>query len=63
MEGRFETRCGEMMDQTCVKVEDWQEFMSQLEAFTKLFAQTFVESAQRRQWVEYVSGLLSTLER
>ena len=63
MEGRFEARCGELMDQACVKVEHWQEVMPQLEAFVKPFAETLVESAQRRHLVEYVSGLLSTLER
>ena len=63
MEGRFEARVGELLDQACVKVEDWQEVVAQLEAYAKPFAQTLVESAQRRHLVEYVSGLLSTLER
>ena len=63
MEGRFEARCAELMDQACVKVEDWQEVVATLEAFAKPFAETLVESAQRRHLVEYISGLLSTLER
>ena len=63
MEGRFEARVGELLDQACVKVEDWQEVVAQLEAFAKPFAQTLVESAQRRHLVEYIAGLLSTLER
>jgi SRSO17 transposase len=63
MEGRFEARCGELLDQACVRPEDWQEVMTQLDAFAKPFAQTLVETAQRRHLVEYVSGLLSTLER
>ena len=46
-----------------MKVEDWQEVMTQLEAFAKPFPETLVESALRRHWVEYVSGLLSTLKR
>ena len=63
MEGRFEARRGELLDQACVRVEDWQEVMTQLEAFAKPFTETLVESAQRRHLVEYIAGLLSTLER
>ena len=63
MEGRFEARCAELMDQACVKVEDWQEVVAQLEAFAKPFSETLVESAQRRHLVEYIAGLLSTLKR
>ena len=63
MEGRFEARCGELLDQACVKVEDWQEVLAQLKAFAKPFSETLVESAQRRHLVEYIAGLLSTLER
>ena len=56
MEGRFEARCGELLDQACVKVEDWQEDVAQLGAFAKPFEETFVESAQRRHWVESIAG-------
>ena len=46
-----------------MKVEDWQEVMTQLEAFAKPFPETLVESARRRHWVESIAGLLSTLKR
>ena len=63
MEGRFEARCGELLAQACVRAEDWGEVVARLEAFTERFTESLVESAQRRHLVEYVSGLLSTLER
>jgi SRSO17 transposase len=63
MDGRFETRREELLAQSCVSVEDWAMVVSRLEAFAGPFVDSLTEVAQRQHFLEYSSGLLSSLER
>lgn len=62
MDGRFEVRRAELLAQTRVSVEDWKGATQRLETFVEPFVESLMESAQRRHFVEYASGLLSNLE-
>lgn len=63
MDGRFEVRRGELLAQALVCEGDWAGVMERLEAFALPFVGGLGEASQRRHVVEYVAGLLSTLER
>lgn len=63
MDGRFEARREELLAQACVSVKDWEAVVARLETFVEPFVESLTESAQRRHFVEYASGLLSNLER
>lgn len=63
MDGRFEVRRQELLAQACVSVEDWEAVVTRLETFVEPFVAALTEAAQRRHFVEYAAGLLSSLER
>ncbi len=63
MDGRFEVRRAELLAQAQVSVEDWDGASQRLETFVEPFVESLIESAQRRHFVEYASGLLSNLKR
>ncbi len=63
MDGRFEVRRAELLAQAQVSVEDWDGASQRLETFVEPFVESLIESAQRRHFVEYSSGLLSNLKR
>ena len=63
MDGRFEVRREELLAQAQVSAEDWGEVSARLETFVWPFVGVLAEGAQRRHFVEYSAGLLSTLER
>ena len=63
MEGHFEGRCEELLSQSEVSAADWKGVMSRLATFVSPFVGALVESSQRRHFVEYAAGLLSTLDR
>ena len=63
MDGRFEARRDELLAQAQVSPEDWSGVIARLESFVKPFVTALTEPAQRRHFVEYLSGLLSTLAR
>jgi hypothetical protein len=62
MDGRFEVRREELLAQARVSAEDWASVSARLEAFVEPFVAGLTEDAQRRHFLEYSSGLLSTLE-
>ena len=62
MDGRFEVRREELLAQARVSAEDWESVSARLEAFVEPFVTELTEDAQRRHFLEYSSGLLSTLE-
>ena len=63
MDGRFEVRREELLSQAQVSAEDWSGVSARLETFVETFVSVLTGEAQRRHFVEYLSGLLSTLER
>lgn len=63
MDGRFEIRREELLAQARVSAQDWVGVSERLETFVEPFVKGLTEAAQRRHFVEYSSGLLSTLER
>ena len=63
MDGRFEVRRAELLAQAQVSAEDWDGVTERLETFVEPFVESLSESAQRRHFVEYASGLLSNLEQ
>ena len=63
MDVRFEVRREELLSQARVSAEDWIGVSARLETFVVPFVGLLTEQAQRRHFVEYSSGLLSTLER
>ena len=63
MDGRFEVRRAELLAQAQVSMEDWDGVTERLETFVEPFVESLSESAQRRHFLEYASGLLSNLER
>jgi len=62
MDGRFEVRREELLAQARVSAEDWASVSARLETFVEPFVAGLTEDAQRRHFLEYSSGLLSTLE-
>lgn len=63
MDGRFEVRRKELLSQAQVSIEDWTGVSARLETFVEPFVSVLTGEAQRRHFVEYSSGLLSTLDR
>ncbi len=63
MDGRCEVRREELLAQTRVSAEDWVGVSERLEQFVEPFVGALTEAAQRRHFVEYSAGLLSSLER
>lgn len=63
MDRQFEARCGELMAQSEVCSADWDGVTKRLEEFVSPFVGALTESAQRRHFVEYAAGLLSSLDR
>ena len=62
-EARFEARCEELLEQAEVSADDWDGVIEWLGEFVKPFVARLFEPAQRRHFLEYTVGLLSTLER
>jgi len=62
MDGRFEVRREELLAHARVSAEDWASVSARLETFVEPFVAGLMEDAQRRHFLEYSSGLLSTLE-
>ena len=56
MDRRFEARREELLAQAYVSVKNW-------EAVVAPFVEALAGAARRRHWVEYWSGLLSSLDR
>ena len=63
MDGQFAARCEALLEQAQVSAADWDGVTARLESFVTPFVAAFTEAAQRRHFVEYAAGLLSTLER
>jgi SRSO17 transposase len=63
MEGNFETRCEELLEQAQVSAADWDGVTARLVEFVAPFVGVLTEAAQRRHFAEYAAGLLSTLDR
>src|SRR5450759_2887100 len=63
MDRRFDTRLQEMLAQAQVSPEVTKGLLSRLETFVQPFTASLAEPEQRRHTVEYLSGLVSTLER
>ena len=62
MDGRFAVRLDELMAQACVSAQDWSDVSSRLAEFVSPFVSELTEEAQRRHFLEYSKGLLSTLD-
>ena len=63
MERRYEVRLGEMLAQAEVSPELMQGLLERLETFAEPFAESLAGPQQRRHAAEYMTGLLSKLER
>jgi SRSO17 transposase len=63
MDRRFDTRLKEMLAQAEVSPELIEGLLSRLETFAQPFTSSLRGSEQHRHTVEYVTGLLSKLER
>ena len=63
MDRRFEARLSAMLAQAEVAPELIDGFLRRLETFVQPFAASLAEPEQRRHTVEYLTGLLSKLER
>jgi SRSO17 transposase len=63
MERRYEARLEEMLEDAEVPPEMLEGMLTRLETFVEPFADALDEAAQRRHALEYVTGLLSDLER
>ena len=63
MERRFEVRLEEMLAQAEVSPELMQGLLKRLDAFAEPFAKSLAQPGQRRHAAEYMTGLLSKLDR
>lgn len=63
MERRYEVRLEQMLAQAEVAPELMRGLLQRLEAFAERFARSLVQPEQRRHAAEYMTGLLSKLER
>jgi SRSO17 transposase len=63
MERRFESRLNEMLDQAQVSPEILRGVLPRLEKFVEPFAENLPAPEYRRHAAEYVTGLMSRLER
>jgi SRSO17 transposase len=63
MERRYEVRLAQMLAQAEVSPESMQGLLKRLEAFVEPFARSLAQPGQRRHAAEYMTGLLSKLER
>ena len=63
MERRFESRLNEMLDQAQVSPEIIRGLVPRLEKFVEPFAENLPGAEHRRHAAEYVTGLMSRLER
>jgi len=63
MERRFESRLNEMLDQAQVSPEILRGVLPRLEEFVEPFAENLPGPEHRRHATEYVTGLMSRLER
>ena len=63
MERRFEARLDEMMEQAEVSPELLKDLLPRLNQFVLPFVDSLVEPEQKRHTVEYMTGLVSGLER
>jgi SRSO17 transposase len=63
MERRYELRLEQMLAQAEVAPEAMGDLLTRLEAFVEPFAASLTEAEQRRHAAEYMTGLLSKLER
>lgn len=63
MERRYELRLEQMLAQTEVSPELMQGLLKRLDAFAAPFAKSLAEPEQQRHATEYMTGLLSKLER
>ena len=63
MERRFELRLNEMLDQAQVSPEILRGVRPRLEEFVEPFAENLPGPEHRRHATEYVTGLMSRLER
>ena len=63
MERRFESRLNEMLDQSQVSAEILRGLLTRLEKLVEPFAETLPGPDYRRHGAEYVTGLMSRLER
>jgi SRSO17 transposase len=63
MERRFDSRRNEMLDQAHVPMDILQDLLPRLERFVEPFAATLPSPEQQRHVAEYVTGLVSKLER
>ena len=63
MERRFEARLDEMMEQAKVSPELLKDLLPRLNQFVLPFVESLVEPEQKRHTVEYMTGLVSGLER
>ncbi len=63
MERRFESRLNEMFDQSQVSVEILRGLLPRLAKIVEPFAETLPGPDYRRHAAEYITGLISRLER
>ena len=63
MERRYEVRLEQMLAQAVVSPELMQGLAQRIETFARPFAQSLAPPEQRRHAAEYMTGLLSNLER
>lgn len=63
MERRYELRLAQMLAQAEISPELLRGLLKRLEVFSEPFAKSFGQPEQRRHLAEYMTGLLSKLER
>ncbi|HZF12035.1 MAG TPA: hypothetical protein VFE33_24885, partial [Thermoanaerobaculia bacterium] len=63
MERRYEVRLEQMLAQAEVSPESMRGLLKRLETFAEPFAESLSGPQQRRHAAEYMTGLLSKLER
>jgi SRSO17 transposase len=63
MERRYEVRLEQMLAQAAVSLEVMRHLLKRLETFAEPFAESLTGPQQRRHAAEYMTGLLSKLER
>src|SRR5215210_4115442 len=63
MEQRYELRLEQMLAQAEVSPELMRGLLKRLEVFVEPFSKSFLQPEQRRHAAEYMTGLLSKLER
>ncbi len=63
MERRYEVRLAQMLAQAEVSPESMRGLLKRLETFAEPFAKSLAQPGQRRHAAEYMTGLLSKLER